>query len=137
MLCRQGFSSLVCQVVVGATQMSTSKVYQQCCKEWAGWCAQQGLPNNAISAPKLAKFLLHLFQGGLAWHIIGIYHSAISTFLEPHQHHKASTHPVISKLMCHFYLQHPPSHKHFDPWGCWVFVISFGKLGTSFFSHYL
>ena len=18
--------------------------------------------------------------------------------------------------MCHFYLQHPPSHKHFDPW---------------------
>ena len=45
-------------------------------EEWAGWCAQQGLPNNAISAPKLANFLLHLFQVGLAWHTIGIYHSA-------------------------------------------------------------
>ena len=92
------------------------KVYQQCWKEWAGWCARQGLPNNAISAPKLANFLLHLFQVGLAWHTIGIYHSAISAFLEPYHIHKASNHPVISKLMCHFYLQCPPSHKQFDPW---------------------
>ena len=76
-LCRQGF-------------------YQQCWREWAGWCAQQGLPNNAISAPKLANFLLHLFQVGLAWHTIGIYRSAISAFLEPHRIHKASNHPVIS-----------------------------------------
>ena len=53
---------------------------------------------------------------GLAWHTIGIYHSAISAFLEPHRIHKASNHPVISKLMHHFYLQHPPSHKQFDPW---------------------
>ena len=83
---RQGFSSSVCQAVAGATQTSTSRVYQQCWREWAGWCAQQGLPNNAISAPKLANFLLHLFQVGLAWHTIGIYHSAISAFLEPHPH---------------------------------------------------
>ena len=69
-----------------------------------------------ISAPKLANFLLHLFQVGLAWHTIGIYHSAISAFLEPHHIHKASNHPVILKLMRHFYLQHPPSHKQFDPW---------------------
>ena len=34
-----GFSSSVCQVVAGATRMSTLKVYQQCWKEWAGWCA--------------------------------------------------------------------------------------------------
>ena len=107
-------SSLVCQAMVGATQTSTSKVYQQCWKEWASQCAQQGLPNNAISTPKLAKFLLHLFQVGLAWCTIGIYHSAISAFLEPHQLHKASNHPVISQLMRHFYLQHPPSCKHFD-----------------------
>ena len=60
---------------------------------------------------------MHLFQVGLAWQIIGIYHSAISAFLEPHHLHKASNHPVISKLMHHFYLQCPPSHKHFDPWG--------------------
>ena len=39
---------------------------------------------------------------GLAWHTIGIYHSAISAFLEPYQIHKASNHPVISKLMHHF-----------------------------------
>ena len=97
-------------------RMSTSKVYQQCWKEWASWCARQGLPNNAISAATLANFLLHLFQVGLAWCTIGIYHSAISAFLEPHWIHKASNHPVISKLMHHFYLQCPPSHKHFDPW---------------------
>ena len=53
---------------------------------------------------------------GLAWHTIGIYHSAISDFLQPHCIHEASNHPVISKLMHHFYLQHPPSHKCFDPW---------------------
>ena len=108
-LCQQGFSSSVCQAVAGATRTSTSRVYQQCWKEWAGWCARQGLPNNAISAPKLANFLLHLFQVGLAWHTIGIYRSAISAFLEPHRIHKASNHPVISKLMHHFYLQRPPS----------------------------
>ena len=39
---------------------------------------------------------------GLVWCIIGIYHSAISAFLEPHWIHKASNHPVISKLMHHF-----------------------------------
>ena len=53
---------------------------------------------------------------GLAWCTIGIYRSAISTFLEPHRIHKASNHPVISKLMHQFYLQHPPSCKWFDPW---------------------
>ena len=53
---------------------------------------------------------------GLAWHIIGIYHSAVSAFLEPHHIHKASNHPVIWKLTCHFYLQYPPSHIQFDPW---------------------
>ena len=53
---------------------------------------------------------------GLAWHTIGIYRLAISAFLEPHRIHKASNHPVISKLMGHFYLQRPPSCKRFDPW---------------------
>ena len=75
-----------------------------------------GFTNDAISAPKLANFLLHLFQVGLAWHTIGIYRSAISAFLEPHRIHKASNHPFISKLMHHFYSQHPASHKQFDPW---------------------
>ena len=96
--------------------MSTSRIYQQCWKEWACWCAQQDLPTNAISAPKLANFLLPLIQVGLAWHTIGVYNSPISAFLEPHRISKASNHPVISKLMHHFYLQHPPSHKWFDPW---------------------
>ena len=53
---------------------------------------------------------------GLSWHTIGVYLSVISAFLEPHQIHKTSNHPVISKLMHHFYLQYPPSHKWFDPW---------------------
>ena len=36
-LCRQGFSSSVYQAVAGATQKSTSRVFQQCWKEWARW----------------------------------------------------------------------------------------------------
>ena len=40
---------------------------------------------------------------------------AISAFLEP-DHHKSLSHPVIFKLMHDIYLQHPPSHQHFDPW---------------------
>ena len=60
-----GFSSSVCQAVAGATQASMSEVYQQCWKEWASWCAQQGVPNNAISAPKLANFWYIYFR--LAW----------------------------------------------------------------------
>ena len=84
-------------------------------EEWAGWCAQKGVPNNAISATKLADFMVHLFRIGLVWHTVGNYHSGISAFLEPHHLHKVSDHPTISKLMCHFYLQHPSSHKCFDP----------------------
>ena len=64
----------------GQLECLHQRFYQQCWKEWASWGAQQGLSNNAISAPKLANFLLHLFQVGLAWHTIGIYHSAISAF---------------------------------------------------------
>ena len=97
----------VCQVVGGTTWVSTSKVYQQCWKEWAGWCAHRGVPNNAIS---------HLFWVCQGWHTIDICCSVFSAFLEPHHLHKASNHLVISKLMHHFCLQHPPSHKCFDPW---------------------
>ena len=133
----RGSLTLVCQAVMGVTQTSTPRVYQQCWKEWAGWCARQGLPNNAISAPNLTNFLLHLFQVGLAWHTIGIYCSAISAFLEPHHIHKASNQPVISKLMHHFYLQHPPSHKWFDSWDVECLLSLLGKLGTHVFSYYL
>ena len=63
-LCRQGFSSLFCQAVAGATRMSTSSVYQQYWKEWDSWCARQGLPNNAISAPKVANFFVTFVSDG-------------------------------------------------------------------------
>ena len=49
---------------MGATQASTPKVYQQYWKEWEGWCVQEGAPNSAISAPKLADVLVHLFRIG-------------------------------------------------------------------------
>ena len=45
----------VCQVITGVTLASQTKVYQQCWKEWADWCAQEGVPNNTISGPKLCK----------------------------------------------------------------------------------
>ena len=37
-----------------------------------------------------------------------------------HHHHTALNHPIIYKLMCTFYLQHPPSLQQFYPWdiGC-------------------
>ena len=52
---RQGFSSSVFQEVMGASTSgwSTSNGW----KELASWCAQEGVPNTAISAPKLAVFL--------------------------------------------------------------------------------
>ena len=72
------------------------------------------IPPVCSDAPDMSgAHLTHLFWVGLAWHTIVIYHSAISTFLEPHHLHKASNHPVIFKLMHHLYLQHPPSHKTF------------------------
>ena len=129
MLCRQEFSSSVCQAVVGATQASTMK----CWKEWVGWCAQEGVPDNAISAPELTDFLVHLFRVSLTWSTIGIYHFAISAFLEPHHLHKAFNHPVISKLMHHFYLPYPPSHKNFDPWDveCLLSLLESWSLASS------
>ena len=102
--------------MVGATQLFTSKIYQQCWKEWAGCCAQQGLPISALSATKLANFCYICFR--LAWPGIQLVYIVLLflLFLEPHWLHKASNHPVISKIMCHFYLQHPPVHKQFDTW---------------------
>ena len=64
-LCRQGFCSLLFQMVVGVTQASITEVYQQCCKEWTGWCAWEGVPNSTISTLKLADFLFTYL--GLAW----------------------------------------------------------------------
>ena len=59
----------------------TTKVYEQCWREWAGWCARVGALCYATSAPKLADlFLVHLCRVGLAWYRAGIYHSAHSAF---------------------------------------------------------
>ena len=113
---RQGFSSSVCQAMAGLTEASTTVVYQQCWKEWAGMSTQEGVPNNAISHPKLPYFLLHLFTVGLVWHTFCIHHSVISAFLEPHHQYKASNHPITSTVMAHFYLQCLLSHAHFDAW---------------------
>ena len=73
------------------------------------------VPNNAISAPKLADFLLHLFRIELAWHTTGYSCSAILAFWEPKHLHKASNHPIIFKSV-HNFLQHPLTYKHFDAW---------------------
>ena len=80
-----------------ATQASTRKIYQQYFKEWAGCCAQEGVPNNVISAPEVADVLVHLFMIGLAWCQIGIYNLVISAFSEPHCHKKKL--PVILSFL--------------------------------------
>ena len=58
----------------------------------------------------LANVGLSVFSSPMYQEIVGIYHSTILAFLEPHDHHTASNHPMISKLY-HFYLQHLPSQK--------------------------
>ena len=57
----------------------------------------EGYTNNDISTPKTADLFVHLCRVGLAWCTIGVFHSAISAFLEPHHFHKASNNPIISK----------------------------------------
>ena len=109
----KGYSFLVCQEIEGAAQAYTTKVYQNCWKEWTAWCAQETVPNSIISAPKVADFLHYLFRVGLAWHTSSINNNTFSAFVEQH-HYSASNHPIISKLMHQFYLQHPPWHKCFD-----------------------
>ena len=76
-LCRQGFPSSVCQVVMGVTRVSTTKADQHCWEKWAGGCAQEGVPHNAISASKLVDFLAHLLGVVLTWCSIGIYFCVI------------------------------------------------------------
>ena len=71
----QGFSSSICQAVVGVTQACMTIVMRNVGR--ASWFAIEGAPHNA---PKLADFLVHLFRVGLAWHTIGIYHSSFLTF---------------------------------------------------------
>ena len=71
---------------------------------------------NSISSPKLANFLVHLFQVGLAWCSISIYNSAISAFLGASSSSQGFYSSCHFKINASFYLQHPPSHKQFDPW---------------------
>ena len=68
----------------------------------------------SYTATKLAEFLFSVFRIGMAWHTIGIYHSAIAAFLDTNCYYKASNHCIISKLMCHSYTQLFPSFNHFD-----------------------
>ena len=49
-------------ILTGDNRVSKTKVYLQYWKEWAAWWAQEGVPNNSISEPILADFLLHLFR---------------------------------------------------------------------------
>ena len=71
---------------------------------------------SALVPLVLSTFLAEYVKGQLRHLILVAPCWAISTFLEPHHLHEASNHPVISILMHHFYLQHHPFHKHFDPW---------------------
>ena len=63
--------------------------------------------------PRMSCFFwFFLFRVGLAWHIIGIYCSVLSAFLEPHDDYGTSNYTIIYKLMHHFYLQCSLSYKH-------------------------
>ena len=85
--CRQGFSSLVCQVWAGITQASTNKVLSAVPGKRSGWCAPDVVPNKAIFAPKLADFLFYLYTVGLALYTVDIYYSVILAFFRNSSNH--------------------------------------------------
>ena len=80
------------------------------------WVCLTGFTKQCHLCPYTSKFFVTFVSGGtgLAYHWFLSF--CYFCFLEPHWIHKVSNHPVISKLMHHFYLQHPPSCKCFDPW---------------------
>ena len=92
-----------------------------------------------MSSLPINELIFWFINLGFAWHGVPLVFIILLflLFLEPNYLHKASNHPVISKLKHNFYLQHPPSHKHFDPWDVECFSVFGGELGTGFFSHYL
>ena len=64
------------------------------------------MQDNAIPVPQLADFWFIRDGTGLAYH--GHLVISCNNILELHHHfHKASNHPIISKLMFTFYLQCP------------------------------
>ena len=94
-----------------ATQASMTKIINNAAKNILDGVSGMVYHTMPFLPINYLVFLVHLFRAGLAWCTIGIYHSAISAFLEPHPNHL-----IISKLMHHFYLPCPPSCKQFDPW---------------------
>ena len=96
---------------MGETRAPKTKVYLQCWKEKAGWCAQEGVQNNAISVPKLADFVLHLFRVGLIWLPLVF---TIIAFSERQS--------LSQSFASYLYLQHPPMCKCFDPWDVIILV---------------
>ena len=92
------------------------KVYKRCWKEWAGWCTEVGVPNNAISGPKLVDILVHYL--GLDWlgKPLVLIILLFLLFLEPYHLYKTLNHLIISKLRHHFHLQCLPLCKSFHPW---------------------
>ena len=77
---------------------------------WYARCSR--VCHYCTSAPKLPEFLPHLFWVGLAWDTVGVTILLSQSFLDPYHHQKASTHAIMSKFLCHFYLWHLPSDKN-------------------------
>ena len=75
-----------------------------------------GCTKQCPLCPYTSKFFVTFVSGGTGV----VYDRYISfcyfCFFGASLHSKASNHPVISKLIHHFYLQCPSSHKCFDPW---------------------
>ena len=96
--------------------MSVTKAYQKYCKERALRCPQEGIPNNAISAPRLTEYLVHLLKVGLAFYAIGI--NILLFFKEHHCLHKGANNPVISLLSISFLFTASPFMKGVQYLGC-------------------
>ena len=95
-----------------AMQASTMKVCQQCSKEWAGWFAWDGVPNNSLSVSKLADLFRIWPALAYDWHLPFCYFCLFWNLIII-TNFQSSYH---QKLIHHVYLQCPPSCKCFDPW---------------------
>lgn len=111
-----GFHPEVTKRVVFSVKKTTNKTYKQSWREWCAFCRLNHMAPFTVSVNKLAKFLLHLFDAGLAYNSIGVHRSAVCYWLQPHCKKTVASHHIITRLMDSFFKERPPKKKVCPPW---------------------
>ena len=104
MLCRQGFSSLVCQAVAPATQVLMTIVTNNARRNGPVSVLQRVYQMMPFLPLNWLIFSLLIKGWAVLAHLVFIF--LLFQSLEPHHHHKASNHHIISKINASFLLQY-------------------------------